>query len=320
MQAALFVVAHVVWGLARVGRENSMRVAFDLLLASAWSPPRWTRPASMLAARSPFPALLLEKPLPASDVFPPRWEGDGVRRPLGQMERLLNARRSWSGAMTTAHVSAAILEGPPPTVSELLAGLEHVLQRHPMLAACVRGKSKYHVPNAQPYPMHSDYLGRAFAYTKELMRTYPDDDIQRFEPSPLPPAELARRALTVVALPSGESTDVEEALEAAWRAGFSEAMDGLVLDEDGDGPLWRLTLYAPSGAGASARSSALVYAANHAVSDQLSFNRVLSEVLSVLAERRAGRPVAPPTPLPLPPSVEGALLGKVRSSRSNSGR
>ena len=109
MQAALFVVAHVVWGLARVGRENSMRVAFDLLLASAWSPPRWTRPASMLAARSPFPALLLEKPLPSSDVFPPRWEGDGVRRPLGQMERLLNARRSWSGAMTTAHVSAAIL-------------------------------------------------------------------------------------------------------------------------------------------------------------------------------------------------------------------
>ena len=288
-----------------------MGSAFILILsASAWSPPRWSRPASVLAARSPFPALLLEKPLPASVVFPPRWEGDGVRRPLGQMERLLNARRSWSGAMTTAHVSAAILEGPPPTVSELLAGLEHVLQRHPMLAACVRGKSKYHVPNAQPYPMHSDYLGRAFAYTKELMRTYPDDDIQRFEPSPLPPSELARRALTVVALPSGESTDVEEALEAAWRAGFSEAMDGLVLDEDGDGPLWRLTLYAPSGAGASARSSALVYAANHAVSDQLSFNRVLSEVLSVLAERRAGRPVAPPTPLPLPPSVEGALLGK----------
>ena len=103
---------------------------------------------------------------------------------------------------------------------------------------------------------------------------------------------------------------MEEALEAAWRVGFSEAMDGLVLDEDGDGPLWRLTLYAPSGAGASARSSALVFAANHAVSDQLSFNRVLSEVLSVLAERRAGRPVAPPTPLPLPPSVEGALLGK----------
>ena len=51
--------------------------------------------------------------------------------------------------------------------------------------------------------MHSDYLGRAVAYTEELLRTYPDDDIQRFEPSPLPAAELASRALRVVTLPHG---------------------------------------------------------------------------------------------------------------------
>ena len=214
--------------------------------------------------------------------------------------------------MTTAHVSAAILEGPPPTVSELLAGLENVLQRHPMLAACVRGKSKYHVPYvpyAQPYPIHSDYLGRAFAYAKELMRTYPDDDIQRS------PRRCHRPSWQGARSPSWHCRVGRARMwRKRWRRrgawGFSEAMDGFVLDEDGDGPLWWLTLYAPSGAGASARSSALVFAANHAVSDQLSFNRVLSEVLSVLAERRAGRPVAPPTPLPLPPSVEGALLGK----------
>ena len=95
MQAALFVVAHVVWVLARVGRENSMRVAFDLLLASAWSPPRWTRPASVLAARSPSPALLLEKPLPASEFslragratacacHSARWSGCSMRGAAG---------------------------------------------------------------------------------------------------------------------------------------------------------------------------------------------------------------------------------------------
>jgi hypothetical protein len=237
---------------------------------------------------------------------PDRWEGDATRRPLGQMERLLNARRSWSGAMTTAHVSAAVLEGPPPTEAELLAGLQWVLRRHPLLSACVRGKSKFHVPNAVPYPMHSDYLGRAVAYTKELLRTQADDDIQRFEPSPLPPEELARRALRVVECSSSDDRD-SNALEQAWRAGFTEAMDGLVLDEEGDGPLWRLTLYTPP---AGASQSALVYAANHAVSDQLSFNLVLSEVLERIACTREGR--APPevTPLPLPPSVEGALLGK----------
>ena len=207
--------------------------------------------------------------------------------------------------MTTSHASVALLDGPPPTEAELLAGLEWVLQRHPMLAACVRGKSKYHVPNAKPYPMHSDYLGRAVAYTKELLRTYPDDDIQRFEPSPLPCAELARRALRVCMLPAGSG---EAGLEAAWRTGFEDAMDGLVLDEDGDGPLWRLTLYAEEGGAAG--SSAMVYAANHAISDQRSFNLVLSEVMRVCAEVRGGTPPAMSTPLPLPPSVEDALLGR----------
>ena len=204
--------------------------------------------------------------------------------------------------MTTAHVSSAVLEGPPPTEAELLAGLTYTLQRHPLLAARVVGKSKYHIPDPEPYPMHSDYLGRAVAYTKELLRTYPDDDIQRFEPSPLAPAELARRALTMVDVPS---VGGPEGLEAAWRSGFDESMDALVLDEDSDGPLWRLTCYRTAGGD----GAALVYAANHAVSDQLSFNLVLSEVLHACAELRAGRAVATPEPLPLPPSVEGALLG-----------
>ena len=202
-------------------------------------------------------------------------EPQAATRNLGQMERLLNARRSWSGVMTTAHVSAAVLEGPPPTESELLQGLAWVLQRHPMLAACVRGKSKFHIPNPQPYPMHSDYLGRAVAYNSELMRTEPDEDIQAFAPSPLSPQELAARALRVVTLPAGGGA---AALEAAWRAGFDEAMDGSDFDEDADGPLWRVTLYAEEGGGGA--GSALLYAANHAVSDQLSFNLVLSEVNS----------------------------------------
>ena len=240
---------------------------------------------------------------------PDRWEGNSIRRPLGQMERLLNARRSWSGAMTTAHVSAAVLTGPPLTETELLDGLEWVLHRHPMLSACVRGKSKYHIANAQPYPMHSDYLGRAVAYTKELLRTYPDDDIQRFEPSPLSARDLARRALKMVSLPASSSRD---SLDAAWRAGFDEAMDELTLDEDADGPLWQLTLYSVESddLGNTPDRCALVYAANHAVSDQRSFNLVLSELLAAIGEAREGRTVKQPGKLPLPPSVEGALLGK----------
>mmetsp|Transcript_21095 Transcript_21095/g.54012 ORF Transcript_21095/g.54012 Transcript_21095/m.54012 type:complete len:620 (-) Transcript_21095:130-1989(-) len=280
-----------------------MEIAWPTLATLAWTvpvPPHTFQPASMPQSMA---AQHLRMVAAEPAVGMNRWEGDDARRPLGEMERLLNARRSWSGAMTTAHVSAAIINGPALTEAELLVGLEWVLRRHPLLAARVRGKSKFHVPDAKPYPMHSDYLGRAVAYTKELLRTYPDDDIQFFEPSPLSLSELARRALDVVAV---SGSDGDEALGAAWRAGFSEAMDALVLDEEGDGPLWKVTLYAEPGG----TSSAIVYAANHAISDQLSFNLILSEVLQTCAERRAGREVTAPSPLPLPPSVEGALLGR----------
>lgn len=126
-----------------------------------------------------------------------------------------------------AHVSAAVLSGPPPTPAELLAALAWVIARHPLLAAVVRGRGecgvcasasgrkgsrdapviffqeegtapttifidlwfalcfhwylvtgKYYVPNAQPYPLHSDYLGKAVEYTDELLRVYPDTDIE----------------------------------------------------------------------------------------------------------------------------------------------
>ena len=135
--------------------------------------------------------------------------------------------------MTTAHVSVALLSGPPPTEDELLDGLAWVLQRHPMLAACVRGKSKHYLPDAQEYPLHSDYIGRAFYYNDDLFKPDADDDLKRFEPSPLTAAQLARRALSVVALKEEEDEGIEEGLEKAWRGGFSEAMDGLTIDEDG---------------------------------------------------------------------------------------
>ena len=43
--------------------------------------------------------------------IPPVVLAASAERRLGCMERLLDGRRSWSGAMTTAHVAAAVLDG-----------------------------------------------------------------------------------------------------------------------------------------------------------------------------------------------------------------
>jgi len=309
---------------------------------------------------------------------------------------------------------------------------------------------KYHVPNAQPYPLHDDYLKKSVEYTDELLRIYPDDDVevrvgggdkeqlhcrvlicvmcvllfkiqilinidvvayrvpfpvhcpfcfiifpfchllsppndQRFEPSSLTPSQIATRALEVVRVneAANETNDDGNApahhdastaaaatsLQEAWREGMRRSMDELVVGngDDDEGPLWRLKLYTTSTSGSSSSTStsggassttsstttsstrggnsdssssdrssgsstrdnedddtpptfALGWAANHAVSDQLSFHIVLSQLLKQIALRRKEASVgsgvaadhsAPPqpTPLPLPPSVEGALLG-----------
>ena len=126
-----------------------------------------------------------------------------------------------------------------------------------------------------------------------------DYDEERWDPRL---AEWQRMELCVHAAAQAGSGSVD----AAWRAGYEEALDGTQIDPDGDGPMWSLTLYAAP----SAPSSALLYAANHAISDQISQNRILTEARHGAAELRAGRAVAPPEPLPLPPSVEGALVGE----------
>ena len=62
----------------------------------------------------------------------------GWGRLLGNMEQLLNARRSGSGTMTTAHVSVARVDGPIPSGSQMEAALAWSIARHPMLRACGR--------------------------------------------------------------------------------------------------------------------------------------------------------------------------------------
>jgi hypothetical protein len=186
----------------------------------------------------------------------------GWGRPLGNMEKLLDARRSWSGTLTTAHVSGSVLRGPAPTEPELLAALEWVVCRHPLLRAVVVGRGKHHLPDARPFALHDNYLQKAIEGKPELFKPEPDRDPPRFEPSPLSPAQLARRGLTVAT----PASDAETELARLFRI----ALDATRFDPTEDGPLWSLKLIPPA---RGAETSALLWAADHAISDQLSHNQ-----------------------------------------------
>lgn len=92
--------------------------------------------------------------------------------------------------MTTAHVSVALLDGEPPSEAELRDAVEWVTARHPLLRSCVRGLGKFHVPDAKEYTLHSDYVGQAVAYNKELAHVEPETDVQVFVPSSLSVEEV----------------------------------------------------------------------------------------------------------------------------------
>eukprot|EP00965_Chrysotila_dentata_P074733 2469395-Pleurochrysis_carterae.AAC.1 len=79
-------------------------------------------------------------------------------------------------------------------------------------------------------------------------------------------------------------------LEAEVASAFQSALDEAYFDPKSYGPLWRLTLFRPlarSEGAAGPETCALLWVANHAISDQLSHQMVISEVLASVAAQRA---------------------------------
>ena len=133
-----------------------MRAASSALLLALALP----RCGSALLSRG---TLRARRPPRADPTAAATWD-----RPLGNMEKLLNAKRSWSGSLTTAHVSAAVLSGRPPTASELRDACTAAIARHPLLRARVVGLDKFDIPDAAPYALHDNYIGKVICLTAPL--------------------------------------------------------------------------------------------------------------------------------------------------------
>ncbi|KAG8466481.1 hypothetical protein KFE25_002237 [Diacronema lutheri] len=240
-----------------------------------------------------------------------------TERALGSMELLFAPRSVGTHAATpTTHVACATL-GVRIGDAQLSAALTHALRTQPMLSRRVVGTGAPDQRTRIGSVSAPGVLGRVLPFLA------PEPLVRVGNPNPLRFAPM--RADAAARLPADAVRVIEladdDALESEWRALFAAELNlergALSL---ADGPLWRLSVLRTAG------RSALVFALNHAISDQASLNALLAEMLAAAdgaangvadgaADGAADGEVdgAAGGAPPLPPSLEASILGGARS-------
>ncbi len=196
----------------------------------------------------------------------------------------------------------ALVRGPGLEEAALREALTGLVRRHPLLRARIAGTGRVAGAPAAGVRMGATEV-----------------DPLRWAPCALAEAEVVGRALTVEAAAGGDG-GVDG---SSWYAGpFEAALDATDFDQV-EGPLWRLRVLnrrrQGGQGGAGEAETALLFAFNHAISDQASANTIVHELLSALASSASAPsaaaspppppPVVPPAvPQPFPPSIEEAVL------------
>jgi len=181
--------------------------------------------------------------------------------------------------LSIPHVCAAIIDSAVDQ-GILAKSLTKVIAKHPLLRACIKGDGKVVEPvgpglrigGKEPHPL-------------------------RWAPIDLPLSDITSAVLEVVEV---EGDDV--VFEKAWQSQFQSAVDGTRIHLP-TGPLWKLTAFS------SESKTALVFTFDHGMSDQISTNNVIGELLSGLNDDDDGPHVAAPLNNRIPISIEEGVLG-----------
>ncbi|KAJ1458617.1 hypothetical protein M885DRAFT_614466 [Pelagophyceae sp. CCMP2097] len=243
-------------------------------------------------------------------------QGDAPGRQLGAMESLFAPRRSLETCdlPATMHVACTVVDG---AVGEdaLRGALVDAVANNAMLSRRISGTGA---------PPKRGPLGSALAGTPlaNLLPPFGDDNM-RIGRGAMSFEAMDSTAAQIIAAAFDGAVDVPEArFEEEWREAMARAVDGaggtqLFADpaanvggkrfdfDLGRGPLWRLKLVR------AGDRSALIFAFDHATSDQVSAMQLVTQILTSLAAPAQGAPLSAEqvASLACPPSLEYAILG-----------
>ncbi|KAL7517875.1 hypothetical protein ACHAWX_002753 [Stephanocyclus meneghinianus] len=232
---------------------------------------------------------------PTTPTTPPSKSlANHTHRTLGSQELLMLPRQyrpkldRGESFPSMTHVQATVLSATP-SLAALSQSIEIAMDTHPLLRCHVEGDGE---------PAERIDLFRMVRKGEPDPCTFVAPPVGTFE---------AGDVLRVVDAP-GEGVD---AMERSWKANFARDMDdGSWYERRRTGPLWRLTLHRSEGGGEDA-PCALVFAANHAISDQGSVNVLMDQILAdVVAIEESGSVTNKAVPQDMPLAMEDSVLGR----------
>eukprot|EP00804_Cyclotella_cryptica_P023435 CCRYP_020858-RD/>CCRYP_020858-RD protein AED:0.18 eAED:0.18 QI:406/1/1/1/1/1/5/86/939 len=216
-----------------------------------------------------------------------------THRTLGSQELLMLPRQyrpkldQGESFPSMTHVQVTVLSATP-TLDALYQSIEIAMDTHPMLRCHVEGDGE---------PDERIDLFQMVRKGEPNPCTFVAPSVKTF---------TSRDVLRVVDVP-GEDL---QRLEDSWKENFARDIDdGSWYETCGTGPLWRLTLHRLEGGGKDA-PCALIFSANHAISDQGSVNVLMDQILAdVVAIEESGRVSNKAVVQDMPMAMEDSVLG-----------
>ena len=220
-----------------------------------------------------------------------------LRRELGSQELLMLPRQYKVGDSPPHfpqmnHVSCAVVSGGNLPLDRLDSTIQRAMELHPLLNARVVGDGEPR-KRIDLFQMVREGDPNPCTFVSSSSSTFSTGQI-----------------LTVVDLPSGSSRGD---FDRSWKSSFQKLLDDGSWCSPSDGPLWKIELHQMK----EQKTFALLFAFNHAISDQSSANRLIDFILTDVQSNGQTK-WRKQTSIPV--SMEESVLGQGKEWKQQGGK